>query len=144
MLYLISLINENFMKENHEQAMSFVLRIGIAFVFVYPSIAALYDPASWIGYFPMFLRNMIPMVPLSMSFTALELILAVWIVSGKKIFIPSVIASLLLLSIIFFNIHKFSVLFRNVGILSATIALAIHSYSAKHIYQSQDFSPRVF
>jgi hypothetical protein len=132
------------MNENHERAMSFVLRIGVAFVFVYPSIAAVQDPASWIGYFPMFLRNMIPMVPLSLSFAAFELILAVWIISGKKIFLPSVVASLLLISIVAFNIEKFPTLFRNVAILSATIALAIHSYSARHIYHAPDSSPKVF
>ncbi len=131
------------MNENHEQAMSFILRIGIAFVFTYPSIAAVVDPASWIGYFPAFLRNNIPQIPLSLSFAAFELILAVWIISGKKIFIPSVLTSMLLVGIIVFNFNEFHILFRNVAILSATIALAIHSYSAKHIYSTPDTSPKV-
>lgn len=124
--------------------MSFVLRVGVAFVFTYPSIAAVYDPMSWLGYFPAFLKNNIPAMPLSLGFAAFELILAVWIISGKKIFIPSVITSLLLIAIIGFNLDKFPTLFRNVAILSATIALAIHSYSAKHIYEEANaYSPQI-
>jgi hypothetical protein len=95
---------------------------------------AICDPVSWLLYFPSFLKDNIPHIPLSLTFAGGELILAIWIILGKRIFIPSILTSILLLSIILFNLDKFHVLFRNIAILSATIALTIHSYSAKHIY----------
>jgi hypothetical protein len=122
------------MNKNHEKIMSFVLRVGVAFVFTYPSVMAVYEPNSWLVYFPSFLKDNIPHTPLSLGFAGIELVLATWIVYGKRIFIPSVLTSLLLLFIILFNLDKFNFLFRNIAILSATLALAIHSYSAKHIY----------
>jgi len=49
----------------------------------------------------------------------------VWILSGYKIFIPSIIAALLLVSIVFFNSFEFSILFRDLSIALASLSLAI-------------------
>ena len=69
---------------------SLLLRIGVAFAFIYPPLAALADPYSWIGYFPRFLLDTAPNdLVLLHAFGIFEIVLAMWILSGKKIFYPS-------------------------------------------------------
>ncbi len=101
------------------------LRVGVAFAFLYPPINALSDPDSWIGYFPNFITSL-PIDPLLLlhSFGALEVIIALWILSGWKIRIPSIIAAVMLIAIVVFNGAQFPVLFRDVSIALAALALA--------------------
>ena len=105
---------------------SLILRIGLAFAFIYPAIAAFFDPTSWIGYFPQFVKEIIPNeILLLNSFGAIEVILALWILSGWKIFYPSAIAALFLLTIVAFNWTQLDILFRDISIVAMAIALAI-------------------
>lgn len=102
-----------------------LLRIGVAFAFLYPPIDALRNPDSWIGYFPSFLHGLLPDLVLLHSFGLIEVILALWILSGKKIFIPSLIASFMLAMIILFNLNNFEILFRDVAIAIMALSLAL-------------------
>ncbi|KND50349.1 MAG: hypothetical protein AB202_01690 [Parcubacteria bacterium C7867-007] len=101
-----------------------LLRIGVAFAFLYPPIDALSNPDSWIGYFPAFI-NTVPVDPMLLlhGFGVLEVIIGLWILSGWKIRIPSVIAAILLLAIVVFNGAQFPILFRDVSIALAALAL---------------------
>ena len=98
-----------------------LLRLAVACSFAYPPIAALFDADSWIGYFPAFLPSSILVLHL---FGAIELIIALWILFGRRILIPSVIAALLLLAIVVFNLNQFDILFRDIAIALAALALA--------------------
>ncbi|MDP6527631.1 MAG: hypothetical protein QF858_02005 [Candidatus Pacebacteria bacterium] len=51
------------------------------------------------------------------------MIIALWLLSGKKIFIPSVLAALYLAGIIVFNFAQIDVIFRDVSILAMALAL---------------------
>ena len=62
-----------------------LLRVGVAFAFLYPALSALYNPFAWIGYFPAFTLGIVPDLVLLHSFGAVEIIIGVWILSGKKI-----------------------------------------------------------
>lgn len=106
-----------------------VLRIGVAFVFFYAAIAGLMQPENWIGYFPQFLRKLVPETLLLGCWAIFEIIIASWILSGKKIFIPSALASLSLAGLIVFNIPQMDVIFRDISILCTSVALAINSYN---------------
>ena len=107
----------------------FLLRLGVAFAFIYPAVAAFFDPTSWIGFFPIFIRDMFPNEIMLLSvFGISKIAIAIWILSGKHIFFPSVLASIYLMLIIFFNIQIFDVLFRDVSILFMTLALATLHY----------------
>ena len=103
-----------------------LLRLAVAFSFVYPAFAALSDPDSWIGYFPSFLLDLAGGGGLLLlhAFGIFEVLIALWIVSGKRVFIPSIIAAVMLLAIVLFNIPQFPVLFRDVAIALAALALA--------------------
>ena len=101
------------------------LRIGVAFAFLYPPFDAISNPYSWIGYFPKFMLAL-PVDPMILlhSFGALEVVIAVWILSGWKIRIPASSAAALLVAIVAFNAVEFPILFRDVAIALAALALA--------------------
>ena len=105
-----------------------ILRVGLAFAFLFPPLNALLDPYSWIGYFPQFLHGYVPDLFLLHSFGVVEVIIALWILSGWKIFYPSVLALLMLVSIVFFNAADFQVLFRDLVIGSIALALAVRNF----------------
>lgn len=102
-----------------------VLRLGLAFAFLYPPIAALYDADSWFGYFPRFIREL-PIAPdvLLGGFGLIEVIIALWILSGYKIRIPSALAAGMLIAIVGFNMGTFDVVFRDLSIAAMALALA--------------------
>jgi len=104
-----------------------LLRFGVAFSFIYPPISAFFNPYAWVGYFPSFFTNLIPVQELQLLqlFGIVELCIGLWILLGKRIFIPSAFAALLLSAIIICNFEQFDVLFRDVPILLAAIALCI-------------------
>ncbi|MBI4093931.1 hypothetical protein HY417_03125 [Candidatus Kaiserbacteria bacterium] len=106
----------------------FALRLGLAFAFLYPPLNALVDPLSWIGYFPPFLRGYVPDLLLLHAFGAVEIVLAVWILSGWRIFWPSLAAAGMLLSIVVFNPGNIQVLFRDISLAAMALALAMLSY----------------
>lgn len=106
-----------------------ILRVGVAFAFLYPPIDAFLNPYSWTGYFPAFMHGFVPDLLLLHAFGALEIVLALWILSGRKIFWPSLAASVLLIVIVCFNLPQLEVLFRDLSIAAMALALAVISYS---------------
>lgn len=113
-----------------DRAANIILRIGVAFAFLYPAIDAVLDPYSWIGYLPNFARTLahaagMPDLVLLHAFGALEVVIALWILSGKKIFVPSLAATGLLAAIIVLNLQDFQVIFRDVSIAAGALALAV-------------------
>lgn len=117
------------MSTQTQRAAMMVLRIGVAFSFLYPPIDALLDPYSWLGYFPAFMRGYVPDMVLLHSFGIFEVVIALWILSGVRIRYPSIIAALVLCAIVFFDSNNFSVLFRDLSIAAAALSLALFSWS---------------
>lgn len=111
-----------------ERMAELALRIGVAFAFLYPPLNALVDPNAWIGYFPAFVKGYVPDLVLLHAFGAVEVIIALWILSGWRIFWPSFAAMGMLLGIVVFNPSNFQVLFRDVSLAAMALALAMISY----------------
>lgn len=112
------------MSEQDKKRISLVLRIGLAFAFLYPPISAFLDPNSWIGYFPQFMRNITPSDAFLLnSFGIFEIVIAFWILWGKKILYPLYTAIILLLSIVIFNWNQLDVLFRDLSMIAIAVAL---------------------
>lgn len=113
-----------------------LVRAGVAFAFAYPPYAALSDPTSWLGYFPPFMLAQaaqwgVPALALLHAFGALEVVIALWILSGWRIFIPSLVAAALLVAIIAFGYNDFEVLFRDAAIAAAALSLAVVNWPTK-------------
>ena len=118
-----------------------LLRLGVAFAFLYPAVSAISAPDSWVGYFPQFLlASGIPSAVLLHAFGAVEAALALWILSGRSIFWPSALATAMLVAIVLVNFSQMEVLFRDLSIAAASMALAVDAYSrrnARHAVPSQ-------
>lgn len=103
-----------------------LLRIAIAGSFLYPAIASLITPAAWIGYFPHFVLGIFPNDAVLLgAWSLVEAVLALWILSGKKIFLPSVLATILLVAIVLFNIPLIDIVFRDVALALVSLYLAL-------------------
>lgn len=107
-----------------------LLRLGVGFAFLYPPIDALWNPDSWIGYFPPLVHLAaqhagVPDLVLLHAFGVLEVVLALWIFSGWKIFWPALAAATLLCAIVITNPSQFEVLFRDLSLAAAALALAL-------------------
>lgn len=109
----------------HERRAHLALRVGVAFAFLYPPVAAVFDPVSWLAYFPRFLRAA-PIDPLVLlhGFGAVEIALALWVLSGKHIRPPAILMTFMLLAIVAFNWRLADVVFRDLSIAAMTLALA--------------------
>lgn len=105
----------------------FLLRFGVAFTFLYASISAFIHPAPWLSYFPAFMRHMFSDQILLTTWGGGELIIGLWLLTGYRIFIPSILAAGLMLGIFIFDFHSMPIIFRNVCILCTSISLAIIS-----------------
>ena len=112
---------------DRERITLLLLRLGVAFAFLYPAIAAYFDPISWFGYFPSFMRDIVPDALLLHSFGVTEIIIALWLLSGRHIFIPSLLAFLYLVAIVALNMGNFAVVFRDLSIAVMALALAVSS-----------------
>jgi uncharacterized membrane protein YphA (DoxX/SURF4 family) len=116
-----------------EKTANLILRLGVAFAFLYPPINAIFDPYTWIGYLPHFARSIahiggVSDIVLLHAFGLLEVIIALWILSGKKIFLPSLAATGILLVIVGLNLQDFQIIFRDVSIAAAALALSVADY----------------
>ncbi len=108
-----------------------VLRLGLAFAFLYPPLNALGDPNAWIGYFPQFTRGIIDDTLLLHVFGVVEVIIAAWILWGKYVFWPAAAASAMLVGIVVFNPSEFQVIFRDLSIASIALYLAIRHFPSR-------------
>jgi len=115
----------------NERLISFLLRSGLAIVFLYASVDAFSDQSSWIGFVPQWVQGVIPGMLFLTLFSTGEAILAVWFLSGKNSFIAAMISNAILLLIIIANVAVLDILFRDVAILFASLALTALSYESK-------------
>jgi len=65
------------------------------------------------------------------AFSIFEIILALWILWGKYLFYSSLLASVSLLGIIFFNLGQMDIIFRDISILLTAVSLSVYSYNDK-------------
>lgn len=104
---------------------SFFLRIGLATVFLYAGISAFLNPTVWIGFIPSWVTDIFPGTILLFAHATFDVLLALWLLFGKKVFYASIAAGLMLLTIIIFNVGALDIVFRDIAILFAAVALAI-------------------
>lgn len=109
--------------------LSLLLRVGVAFALIYPAVSAYIAPLSWIGFFPPFVRDVVgsnEVLTLVLHlFGITEIVLALWILAGRHIFIPSALAAVMLFLIVALNISQLDILFRDIPIMLMAMALTI-------------------
>jgi hypothetical protein len=107
---------------------NFFLRYSLAIVFLYSAISSFLQPTSWIGFIPNFITYFLPKTIFLHIHEILNLVLAIWLISSKRIYYAAIISAASIFSIIVFNLGALDIIFRDIAIFFAAIALAIHSY----------------
>ena len=107
------------------KTISLILRLSLAFSFLYPAINGFFEPYNWTGYFPSFLQDITTDTTLLLLFALFEITIALWLISGWKLVYASTITTLTLLAIVTFNFSEIDVLFRDIPIAMMGIALII-------------------
>lgn len=103
---------------------AWLLRLGLAFAFLYASIAAFVNPNEWVGYLPAFLTDRMPADVLLKVFSVLELFLAAWLLSGIYLRYAALVAAAALAGVVVANPSLLVVTFRDVSLMAAALALA--------------------
>lgn len=101
-----------------------MLRLGLAFVFLYAAIASLLEPRDWVGFLPTMLTDIVDADLLLKFLSVYEIALAAWLLSGVCVRLAGLVSALTLLGIVFTNPSVFIVSFRDIGLAFAGLALA--------------------
>ncbi len=102
-----------------------LLRIGLAFVFIYAAVEIHFHPENFLKYVPLFVSHAVPVNTFLPVFGIGEIILSLWVLSGWHGRVASMICFLILVAIIVPNMAYFSVLFRNVAVALGALALFV-------------------
>lgn len=116
---------------NNQQISSLLIRMGLAFVFLYAALFMTLSPEKYIDYFPPFMRELVPGYLLLHAFAIFEVVLSFLLIIGKFTFITAIISFLTMLVLTVVNLDRFPVLFRNVSIILSALALAFMSKKSK-------------
>jgi uncharacterized membrane protein YphA (DoxX/SURF4 family) len=110
-----------------------ILRIALAFSFLYPAVSAWFNPLAWVGYIPSFILTIAgdSDVLLLSVFGITEILIGLWLIFGRNIFWPSVLAAAYLLGILVFNLNQIDVIFRDISIFAIAVVLALTSREAE-------------
>ena len=101
----------------------FLLRLGIAFTFLYAGISSLLNPSDWIWYIPKFVESIVPASFALTSFSIVEIILGLWLLRGKNLKLAALVSTLILAGITLVSLNVFQVTFRDVGLTLSAFAL---------------------
>jgi len=103
---------------------AWLLRLGLAFSFLYVAYASFQNPLNWIGFLPQFLRDLAPATTLLIGFSIYEIVLGLWLLSGKRLMLASLLAAATLFGIVVFNWGALEIVFRDISLGLAALALA--------------------
>ena len=110
---------------NKISAARWFLRLGLAFVFTYAAIEVYLNPDAFLKYVPDFVQSILPVNSFLPIFGAFEVFLVLWLLSPWLVRYAALVAFAMMIGIVFSNFEYFSVLFRNVAIGFAALALAV-------------------
>lgn len=108
---------------DQKRIVSLILRIGLAFAFIYASLSAFVSPNDWVGYLPQAMRNIVPGTVLLPIFSSLELILAIWLLSGWMIIYAALLAAAMLGGIVVLDPALLPITFRDISLVFMALAL---------------------
>lgn len=102
---------------------SLLLRMGLAFVFLFAGIASLQQPLEWEGYVPHVVSSMLGITNGLRVIAIGEIILGMWLLTGKYAKYAAAVSALMFAGIILVNLNQLLITFRDIGLLFAALAL---------------------
>ncbi|MDP3900919.1 MAG: DoxX family membrane protein [bacterium] len=113
-----------------------LLRVALAFSFFYVAFSSFTDPTSWIGFFPSqiisFLSPILSSSQVLAIFSATEVALALWLLSGMYLRWAAIASALLLAGIVVVNIGALEIVFRDISLAICAVALSLLAADKKH------------
>ncbi len=103
---------------------SLLLRFGLAFTFLYAATSGFIEPDSWIGFFPEWLRAIVPAYPMLTAFGIFEIVVALALIFDQYTYYAAYIYALTMIGIIVSNPGALIISFRDIGLAFAALALA--------------------
>jgi uncharacterized membrane protein YphA (DoxX/SURF4 family) len=110
----------------NQKLASWLLRIGLASVYLYAGGSALMDPGAWLGYLPSWTGHFIAPTLALMIFSLFQVALAIWLLSGWMVRYAAILAALAMAGILVLNLSSFIVTFRDIAIVFMALALAVN------------------
>ncbi len=107
---------------------SFILRVALAIPFLFVAIDAVLQPEAWVGFIPYFVRNLLPESLVLGAHALLDFTLALWLLSGWRTKYAAAFSAFNLAAIVVVNLTALDVIFRDVGLLLAALALGVLQY----------------
>lgn len=101
------------------------LRIGLAVILMYAAISSFVNPEDWVGYLPDILTSHVSGTLLLKFFSAYELLLAAWLLSGILVRYAALLTAATLAGIVASNFSLFLITFRDIALIFAAVALAL-------------------
>lgn len=114
----------NLLSMRHERLVSFLLRFGLAAVFLYAAVAAAVNPANWLGFVPGPLHDLGVAELFLYGWSAFQMLLALWLLSGRRADLAGLLAAASMLGVIVPNLALLDIVFRDAAILCSALALA--------------------
>jgi uncharacterized membrane protein YphA (DoxX/SURF4 family) len=115
----------NFDAKSKDQVAVWLLRAGLATIFLYAAISSLANPNDWLGYLPQPARDMVDGYLLLKIFAVYELLLVLWLVIGKYVHLAALLAAATLAGIVLANLSLFAIIFRDIALIFAALGLAV-------------------
>ena len=128
--------------DSQTELATWFLRAGLAFVFVYAAVTTLTDPVAASTYFPDLVPADLVIRVLLPSFAVYEIALAAALLTKRFTYAASVLAALTLVGILVANADAFAVLFRNVAIACAALALAVQTKKTRRTGRAGRYAAR--
>lgn len=100
-----------------------LLRLGLAFVFLYAAVSSLRHPLEWVGYLPTFATKTIAAITLIKLVAIYELVLSVGLISGKFLRYSALLCAVTLALIVLLNPSQLLTTFRDIGLVFMAVAL---------------------
>lgn len=101
-----------------------LLRGGLAVIFSYAAISSFVNPNDWVGYLPGFVSDNFNSERILQVFSAYELFLAAWLLSGMYVRYAALLCAATLAGIVTANFSLFAITFRDIALIFAALALA--------------------
>jgi len=105
------------------KAAIWLLRIGLAVVFLYAAISSFANPEDWIGFLPSIITASLPAETVLKLFSIGEIALAAWLLIGIYARWAALAAAAMLAGIVISNPTLFAISFRDAGLFFAALAL---------------------
>ncbi len=101
-----------------------LLRGGLAVIFMYAAISSFANPQDWVGYLPNIIRDNFEAETVLHIFSAYELLLATWLLSGIYTRYAALLCAATLAGIVSSNFSLFAITFRDIALIFSALALA--------------------